>query len=562
MRPSIQTLALICFILFGQISFAQTPVLSYTPTISSGLSLPVEFIHAGDGSNRMFIVEQDGLIKVYNGTSVLATPFLNLTTVTNASGEQGLLSMAFHPNYSVNGYFFVYYNNSSGDITIARYQVSAGNANVANPLSGVVLMTIPKPFTNHNGGHLAFGPDGYLYFGTGDGGSGGDPFNNAQNGNSLLGKMIRIDVNNFATPPYYTIPADNPYVGDATVLDVVWALGVRNPWRWSFDRLTGDMWIGEVGQGAREEINFRDSGSTGGINYGWRCYEGFAAFNTAGCAAQNTYISPIFDYPHNGLTGGFSVTGGYVYRGSEFSSLYGYYICADYVSGNTWLITPAGAGLWNTTLQPGLPGSVSAFGEAENGTLYAVARNTGIIHKINVAGVLPVRLLSFTGQHNVLYNELKWVTTGEQDIRSFRVTFSETGTAFQPAGNVLPLNNNNSNEYRFTHPAATTKMYYRLETIDVNGTIHYSPVIVLGNLKETKAVKCFVANNTLSVISSNPVQTVSLFSAGGKKIWTMNATNRQGYFSMNIPALPAGIYTAVVQTEDGVYGSRVFISGR
>ncbi len=337
MKKILLTLTCIFSVIQG---FNQAPILSYAPVINSGLSLPVEVVNAGDGSNRLFIVEQNGLIKIYNGTSLLPTPFLSLTTLTAASGERGLLSMAFHPNYAVNGYFFVYYTNAAGDITIARYQVSAGNANQANAASGVVLMNIPKPFANHNGGRLAFGPDGYLYFGTGDGGSGGDPNNFAQNGNSLLGKMIRIDVNNFATPPYYTIPADNPYTTNPGVLDEIWAIGLRNPWRWSFDRLTGDMWIGDVGQSAREEINYRAAGTTGGINYGWRCYEGTLPYNTTGCAAQSTYVSPIFDYPRNNLTGGFSVTGGYVYRGSEFASLNGYYICADYVSGNTWLINP------------------------------------------------------------------------------------------------------------------------------------------------------------------------------------------------------------------------------
>ncbi len=189
------------------------PVIGFTSFIS-GLSSPVDIVNAGDGTNRLFIVEQGGTIRIHNGSSLLATPFLNISTIITPGGERGLLSMAFHPNYENNRYFFVYYNNLSGDITLARYQTQAGNPNEADAGSGVVLLTIPKPFDNHNGGDLNFGPDGYLYFGTGDGGSGGDPNNLAQSGSSLLGKMIRIDVNNFSTPPFYTIPPDNPYIAD------------------------------------------------------------------------------------------------------------------------------------------------------------------------------------------------------------------------------------------------------------------------------------------------------------------------------------------------------------
>lgn len=561
--PFTRTPALLFCLLFYGITSAQTPVLRYDTLIpaSAGLSIPVELLNANDGSNRMFIVEQDGLVKVYNGSSVLATPFLNLTSLTNASGEQGLLSMAFHPNHTVNRYFFVYYTNLSGSVTIARYQVSPGDVNQADPSSGVVLMTIPKPFTNHNGGHLQFGTDGYLYFGTGDGGSGGDPNNFAQNGNSLLGKMIRINVNQDSIAPYYNIPPDNPYIANAAVLDEIWALGVRNPWRWSFDRLTGDMWIGEVGQGAREEVDFHPAGNTGGINYGWRCYEGFAAFNTAGCAAPSTYVSPIFDYPHNNATGGFSITGGYVYRGPEFPSMYGQYICADYVSGNTWIIRPNGSGGWISSLQAGLPGSICSFGEGENGVLYALQRSTGIIFKVATTGaVLPVRLTAFNGRAETGYNELSWTTAGEANIRQFRITYSETGTGFLPAGTVPAMNNGNSNTYRFTHQTFSARTYYRLETVDVNGNIQYSPVIVLNKQKDEAQVKAFVNGGRLSIISNTPVRYVSLFSMAGKNIYTFNTANRQGYFNVDVPGLAAGVYTAMIYTADKVYSRNIVVN--
>jgi glucose/arabinose dehydrogenase len=537
-------------------AYTQTPILNYIPVISSGLNLPVDIANAGDGSNRLFIVEQDGLIKIYNGTSLLPTPFLDLMDSTTASSEQGLLSIAFHPNYVVNRYFFVYYTNNSGSISITRFQTSAGNPNVADPLSGVVLMVIPKPFGNHNGGDLAFGTDGYLYFGTGDGGSGGDPFNNAQNGNSLLGKMIRIDVNNFTTPPYYSIPADNPYIADPAVLDEIWALGVRNPWRWSFDRLNENMWIADVGQNAREEINYRDAGTTGGINYGWRCYEGLQAYNTAGCAAQNTYISPIFDYPHTGA-GGFSVTGGFVYRGSEYPALYGYYICADYVSGNTWLIKPAGS-LWDITKQTGLPGSVVSFGEGETGILYVITR-PGTIYKVAIAGALPVRLQSFTGNGFNNFNEINWVTASESDIHRFRVTYSETGTAFQTAGEVMPKNNNNSNSYKLDHITTIEKLYYRLETEDLNGTVHYSPVITVSKKKGDKGVQFFTEPGSISVTGKQPINQLSLFSVSGKKVWSVSLTGRTGYNKIPLPALPKGVYMVTAVGSSESYGGRVFV---
>lgn len=562
--PFVRTIALLLCTLPVFSSHAQTPVLRYDTIIysSAGLSLPVEVLNANDGSNRLFIVEQDGLIKIHNGTSVLPTPFLNLTTLTNASGEQGLLSMAFHPNHLVNRYFFVYYNNiSTGSVTIARYQVSSGNSNVADPLSGVILMTISKPFANHNGGHLQFGTDGYMYFGTGDGGSGGDPNNFAQNGNSLLGKMIRINVNQDSISPYYDIPPDNPYIANASVLDEVWALGVRNPWRWSFDRLNGDMWIGEVGQGAREEVDYRAAGTTGGINYGWRCYEGFIAYNTAGCAAPSTYVSPIFDYPHNGTTGGFSITGGYVYRGPEFPTMYGQYICADFVSGNTWIIRPNGSGGWVSALQAGLPGSISSFGEGENGILYAVQRNTGIIFKVATTGaVLPLRLVSFTGQAAASYNELSWTTTNETNIRHFRIAYSETGTGFQPAGMITAINNNNGNTYRFTHNTFAAKTYYRLETVDLNGNIQYSPIVVVNKQKDDEQVKAFANGGQLSIISNKPVRYVSLFSMAGKNIYTFNTSNQQGYFNVDVPGLSSGVYTVMVHTADKVYNKNIVIA--
>ncbi len=241
-------------VLFNQLK-AQ-PTIGYQ-LVTSGFAVPVDIVNAGD--SRLFIVEQAGRIKIWNGTAILGTSFLDIASITNYSGEMGLLSVAFHPDYANNRYFFVYYNGLNGNINLARYRTKETNPNEADNTSGVILMSIPKPFSNHNGGKLNFGADGFLYFATGDGGSGGDPNNFAQTGSSYLGKMLRIDVNNFANAPYYTAPPNNPYLSDPVIKKEIIAFGLRNAWRWSFDKQTGDMWIADVGQGVLEEVNFTPS---------------------------------------------------------------------------------------------------------------------------------------------------------------------------------------------------------------------------------------------------------------------------------------------------------------
>jgi len=346
---------------------------------ASGLSEPVGITNAGDA--RLFVVEKKGIIRIVNENGQLRdTAFLNIDLKVGPSrGEQGLLGLAFHPNYAQNGYFYVNYTNDAGNTHIARFRVSANNPNIADPASELVLLSIDQPYDNHNGGDLNFGPDGYLYIGMGDGGSGGDPENRSQNPQSLLGKMLRLDVNK--TSPY--IPADNPYVNETATRDEIWAFGLRNPWRFSFDRQTGDMWIGDVGQGNWEEISRQPANSKGGENYGWRCYEGDANFNTNGCSAKSNYIFPVIDYSSNGTSTGCSVTGGYVYRGTRYPNLQGHYIYADYCSGRFWSLRPDGQGGWiNTNLLNSADFDVVAFGEDRNGELYVAGLGTGKIYRV------------------------------------------------------------------------------------------------------------------------------------------------------------------------------------
>ena len=368
-----------CLIGFQKFTFCQ-PALGLE-TISSGYNKPIVITNAGD--DRLFIAEQDGQIKILHNDGTVTT-FLDIhTRVYSIGGEQGLLGLAFHPNYGSNGYFYVNYINNAGNTRISRFSVTA-DPDVANPNSELILITIAQPYDNHNGGNLQFGPDGYLYCGMGDGGSGGDPDDRAQDLNQLLGKMLRLDVDNGA--PY--IPPTNPFVGVAGA-DQIWAYGFRNPWRWSFDRLTGDLWIADVGQDLWEEIDFQPSNSTGGENYGWRCYEGNHPYNTTTCNLSQTFTFPIYEYPHNDETGGDVVIGGFVYRGSQYPDLFGYYMMCDEESGNFWTIRPDGVGGWVVEQQALNQSTISTFGEGNDGEIYAANIYGGdIYHVITVcAGV-------------------------------------------------------------------------------------------------------------------------------------------------------------------------------
>jgi glucose/arabinose dehydrogenase len=343
--------------------------------IAENLVKPVGITHAGDGSGRLFITLQDGEIVIWDGNEVLPTPFLDIDSIVNSGGsEQGLLGLAFHPDYEANGFFYVNYTDNTGaDTVVARYSVSAADPNVANPNSAVMLMEIDQPFSNHNGGQLQFGPDGYLYIAMGDGGSAGDPGDRAQDLTERLGKMLRVDVNGGGSPPdcgsgvNYTVPADNPFVdGPGGNCDEIWHLGLRNPWRFSFDRLTGDMFIGDVGQNAWEEVNFQPAASAGGENWGWRCYEGNHPFNTAGCGPAGDYDFPILEYPHSL---GCSITGGYAYRGPAMPGLgQGTYLFADFCSGRVWGTRLQG-GQWRRVQFGDTPYMISSFGETEAGEL-------------------------------------------------------------------------------------------------------------------------------------------------------------------------------------------------
>jgi glucose/arabinose dehydrogenase len=367
---------LICILLFIPPCFSQ----SYSPLnviypFATGLTKPVCISHAGD--SRLFVVDQHGIIRIVDPSgNVYTQPFLNITDRVVYGGEMGLLGLAFHPQYLTNGYFYVNYIGEGDSTHISRFSVSPGNPNEANPGSELKMMNIYQPFTNHNGGDLKFGPDGYLYIGMGDGGSSGDPGNRAQNPMEYLGKMLRIDVN---TGSPYAIPSTNPFYSSITVLNEIWALGLRNPWRFSFDRLNGDLWIADVGQSQMEEIDYQPAGDPGGQNYGWRCYEGNLPYNTNGCAPIAAFTLPVYSYPHNPEC---SVTGGYIYRGNTASPFYGHYFFADYCSDRIWTLHQV-AGNWVKEDFGQFPGNnFSTFGEDVNGQIYIAGITSGSIFRV------------------------------------------------------------------------------------------------------------------------------------------------------------------------------------
>ena len=342
---------------------------------------PVGIVSSGAGSNSLFVIEQPGIIRVFENLPAVATStiFLDLSTRLLYGGEQGLLGLAFHPNYATNGYFYVdYVADNPRRTIIARYTVSTANPNQAQSDSELVLLEIAQPFTNHKGGQLAFGPDGYLYIAMGDGGSGGDPFGNGQNKAVLLGKILRIDVNTPSGGRNYGIPADNPFVGNTLgYREEIYAYGFRNPWRFSFDTLTGRLWVGDVGQSQREEIDIVEKG----LNYGWNIMEGSLPY--AG-GSQVGLELPVWEY---GRDQGIAIIGGYVYRGPTATALTGSYVYGDYGSGRIWALTIGSTGTPSNTLLDDMTLQISSFGLDGNGELYVCAFD-GKIYRFN-PGVIP-----------------------------------------------------------------------------------------------------------------------------------------------------------------------------
>ena len=353
--------------------------LSLEPVVDE-LASPLAVTHAGDGSGRIFVLEQGGQIRIVRDGRLVGDPFLDIGDRLTAGGESGLLGLAFHPDFPADPRFFVNYTDLEGDTIVASFTAEAGT-NRADGGSEVVLLRIDQPYSNHNGGALAFGPDGYLYISTGDGGSGGDPHDNGQRLDTLLGKILRIDVDGSSGDARYAVPPDNPFVDQSDTLPEIWHLGLRNPWRMSFDRESGDLWIGDVGQGSWEEIDLARAG-TGGLNFGWNRVEGFECFVGDSCD-DPAFTPPVTVYSHDF---GCSVIGGIVYRGTAQPLLTGGYVYSDYCSGHLWVLDPTNDGPLDGRLVAETGRNLSAIGEDEAGEAYATDLTLGELLRVVATG--------------------------------------------------------------------------------------------------------------------------------------------------------------------------------
>ncbi|MEO0732082.1 MAG: PQQ-dependent sugar dehydrogenase [Bacteroidota bacterium] len=565
-----RSLSLLLFLLFTAGLTAQ-PVVAFE-NLNVSFSRPVDVTNAGDGTGRLFVVESAGSIIVYDPVTGLkqATPFLDISSrVDRGSNEQGLLGLAFHPNFPATPHFYVHYisngvgvprNNQS---VISRFSVSSVGAAQANASSEVILLIVDQPRNNHNAGDLAFGPDGYLYIPFGDSGGAGDPDDVGQDGSSLLGKMLRIDVDNPDPGLAYGIPTNNPFVGEAGIRDEIWALGLRNPWRISFDRATGDLWIGDVGQSAREEVDFQPASSTGGENYGWDCREGKVAHNgppdgpSDDCVSGSTYVDPVFDYPRSVSSGGFSITGGFVYRGPRADDLLGHYICADYLTNNIFIITPDDADGRELIVQNNTDpiSETSSFGEGENGDLYVLSLN-GPMYRVTSQLALPVTLTDWRATVTGKTVTLNWTTSREENAQDFVVERSGDGIDFLPLATV-PAGGRQAYTYLDQTPL-TGEAFYRLRQRDLDGQEALSPlrrVVFQETEQPTLSPNPAREEITLFIpeLRKAGVVKLRLVNSAGQTVFNRLRTEVAGPLTIRqpLPELPAGVYRVVVDYDGG-----------
>lgn len=571
----------LCLTMLSYSANGQPSALRLNPLFTSGLTAPMQVLHAGDGSGRIFVTERAGVIKVFNSndpTPALST-FLNLNasgSKVGTEGEGGLLSIAFHPDYAntsgINrGVFFAFYTNGPGDLVIERYKVTDPLNNVATVSEDGIVLEIPHgSASNHNGGEMHFGQDRLLYISTGDGGGAGDPNNNAQRtveeddiSSHLLGKMLRINVNNYTTANPYSIPAENPFENE------VFDYGLRNPFRWSFDRETGDMWIGDVGQSSWEEIDFRAAATAPGLNYGWNCFEGNATYasttDNPKCGTFSNY-SPAYQYT------GASVIGGVVYRGSRYPDLEGYYVGTDHFSGQFQLIRRNTQNTeWITTILPpattGTPAQnitrISDIGEAENGELYAVNLSSGALYHIETNGALPVTLTQFRGTKTVEGNKLTWETTREINFKAFEIEHSVDLKSFSNVGTVLPVSGEEGAKYHFTHVhGQPNHAYYRLKMIDMDETYRYSKVISImdeGDAKDDFIRPSFIDSGILHVLLEKDYHSIELINTSGQILRKQDITGKKGSLEMQISEVPSGMYVVRLKNQEQVLQQKVLV---
>jgi len=558
-----KTGALLFLFYFGFVlqfpTMSAQPELVLSEPVISGLNQPIQFVNAGDGSGRVFIVHKEGLIKVYDADFNFLNDFLNVTNIST-SGERGLLSMAFHPDYENNGLFYVYYTGNEpgnvGALTIARYKVSAGDPDLADPASKKIVLEIEHPLGNHNGGELHFDQAGYLYLSTGDGGGGGDPGENAQDPEKLLGKLLRLEVNTSETPPFYTVPADNPFGNE------VYCLGLRNPYRWSFDRFNGDLWIGDVGQNLWEEFDHVKAGEIAGTNFGWDCYEGDAPYELTGCLPAENYHFPVFDY---GVPGSQSVTGGVVYRGNRFPAMYGWYIGAEYFTTDFFLIRENGASYTIADPQTLGPSNIVDFGETEDGEVYVVSLGSGTVYQLTTSTEpMPLTMLGFSARETDGGVRLEWRTAMESGVNHFEVEVSEGAGNFRYLGELKARNVSEESTYAYTHDVAFDgRLFYRLKVVDRDGGESFSGVSSV-HLRAGKAVTIrptLVTNGELSVLMRphSGYSTLEIVTIDGEVLLSRSIDPWADMLNCSVGHYTKGMYLVRLTGEKGSETHKVMI---
>lgn len=510
--------------------------------IADGYVRPADIVNAGD--ERLFVIEQEGMIKIlYTDGAQESVPFLDISDRVDAQGnEKGLLGLAFPPDYCTSGVFYVNYTHTSeGQLVtrISRFQVNPEDENDGLENSEQVLLSFDQPYSNHNGGQLEFGPEGYLFVGTGDGGDGGDPDNNAQNLQNLLGKLLRIDVSGATPGTPYTIPPDNPFVDVDSTRAEIWAFGLRNPWKYAFDPQTDELYIGDVGQSNREEVNYVPANSGGGQNFGWRCYEGTAVYDLSECEGITDFTAPIFDYAYGSSDDGFrcSNTGGRVYRGPSFPALVGKFIDVDYCSGEYWLHWQED-GEWQNFHGTGIGPNVVAFGTDVWGEMYAVSGSSGKIFRVEEASGSLQPPIILSGE-NIIESTL------EGDSYIWYYNGSEIDSA---NGQSIAVGENGNYTVQITSSTGCT--------------ITSPPVpIVISSIEDHESVRLFKIfpnpsqgqfSLKIQLDSSNETNLeIGVFDLHGKEVFTVDSVAVGGISKIDTGNLQAGLYFVHCRTEAG-----------
>ncbi len=503
--------------------------------VADGYQNPAEIVNAGD--ERLFVVEQVGRINIlYTDGAKEVTPFLDISSQVNSGGEKGLLGLAFAPDYCTSGKFYVNYTFTEGGqlkTRISRFSVNPENENDALEDSEESLIEFDQPFSNHNGGQIEFGPDGYLYIATGDGGAGGDPENYAQNITSYLGKLLRIDV---SATTSYSIPDDNPFAFDDFGLDEIWAFGLRNPWKFAFDDATGDLYIGDVGQNAVEEVDFLPVGSVGGANFGWRCYEGNSTYDLSECSGITDFVDPVFEYSQVS-SGRCSVTGGRVYRGNSFENIIGKYILTDLCSGEYWLIWQED-NEWQNFYGESLGGGLVAFGSDVWGEMYAVRNGNGSIYRVVESSGTLLDHISF------------------ENFNTIKSNLAGAGYAWYLNGQLIEGENAQTLEF------SENGEYYVIITSESGCEITSNAILITNTgLQDNQAIKFFKAypnpaSELLNIkVEADPSLTenlqIDIFTVDGKKVMGFSAQRNNTFSPINISKLNPGIYFLFCKNRKG-----------